>query len=334
MPRFTRHGFWEIVIGTLLLMLVATGLALVHWSLALLVLPALLWLWAFFRDPEREIPVDPTIMVSPADGLVSDVTQMPHHDLLGGPCVRIGIFLSVFNVHVNRSPCGGRVTAVTYKKGKFVNALRHDEASDQNESNTLTLSEINDDTPGGGRPIAVVKQIVGLIARRIICDKRPGDAVVIGERFGMIKFGSRTELYIPLWLNPTVQVKVGQKVRGAADIIATLVPPTPGAATPCQSGVAARAPADPAETRAQGLASAPASAMPAVEMPAEDAPPPSPGTQAVSSAAQPASHDTSPAPSGASAAPNGASSAPPEAHPIPDDVQSGATPTAPAGMRA
>ncbi len=220
MLRFTRHGTWEIIIGTVVLLVVGAGLYWIHWSLGLLVLPVIVWLFAFFRDPERPLPNEQYAMVSPADGKVSDVTELPHHDLVGGPCLRVGIFLSVFNVHVNRSPCDGRVSDVIYTKGKFINAMSHSVASEQNESNTIVLAE-----PHGERVVAVVKQIVGLIARRIVCVAKPGDQLKRGERFGMIKFGSRTELYIPMWLGPQVQVKVGQTVRGTADVIAILKNP-------------------------------------------------------------------------------------------------------------
>jgi phosphatidylserine decarboxylase len=220
MLRFTRHGFWEMLIGSIALMIVAVGLGIAWWPLALVVLPILIWLLAFFRDPERAIPVDQHVMVSPADGRVSDITDNLHSDLLGGPCVRIGIFLSVFNVHVNRSPCDGRVIAVDYKRGKFINAMRHDLASEENESNTIVLAE-----PDGHRPIAVVKQIVGLIARRIIFVSGVGEVLKRGQRIGMIKFGSRTELYIPSWMKPQVRVKVGQSVRGGADVLAVLGEP-------------------------------------------------------------------------------------------------------------
>lgn len=225
MLRFTRHGFKEMLIGTLALLLIGSviGWASGLWILVLVVAPVLLWLFAFFRDPERVVPVDQHVMVSPADGKVSDITQIDHFDLLGGPCVRVGIFLSVFNVHINRSPCDGTVADVIYKRGKFINALSHDEASEQNESNTIVLAE-----PGGQRRVAVVKQIVGLIARRIICTALKGETLSRGQRVGMIKFGSRTELYIPLWLQPQVQVSVGQNVRGAADIIAVLGSPIHG----------------------------------------------------------------------------------------------------------
>lgn len=217
MFRFTRHGFREMLIGTLVLIVVAIALGWAWWPLALVVLPVLVWLFAFFRDPERVIPVDQHVMVSPADGTVSDITELEGDEHLGGPCVRVGIFLSVFNVHVNRSPCDGRVIKNVEKKGKFINAMSHAQASEHNESRTIVLAE-----PGGERPIAVVKLIVGMIARRIIFSGREGELLTRGQRIGMIKFGSRTELYIPKWLAPQVKVEIGQPVRGAADIIAVL----------------------------------------------------------------------------------------------------------------
>ena len=219
--KFTRHGFKELLIGTVVLVLLAAGLGYTPlWWLALLTVPVLLWLWAFFRDPERAVPAHPdggrATMVSPADGKVSDVQEFERDSVLGEPSVRVGIFLSVFNVHINRSPCDGVVEDVTYKKGKFVNALSHGKASEENESNTIVLRE----TGEGGRSVAVVKQIVGLIARRIISTKNVGEPVERGERIGMIKFGSRTELTIPKRLHPEVLVKVGQKVRAGLDVIA------------------------------------------------------------------------------------------------------------------
>lgn len=216
MLRFTRHGLWEMIIGTFVLALVAAGLALIH--PAFVILPFVVWVWlmAFFRDPERALPTTAEAWVSPADGLVSDVTEIAHDELLNGPAVRVGIFLSVFNVHVNRSPCDGKVLKTIYKEGKFLNALKHDVVSAENESNTILLG--ND----AGEPIAVVKQIVGLIARRIICTATEGTALTRGDRIGMIKFGSRTELVIPKRLDPQIQVKPGDKVRGCCDTIAVV----------------------------------------------------------------------------------------------------------------
>jgi len=214
MFRVTRHGFREMLIGSVALAVVAVLLRLAFWPLALLIAPILLWLFAFFRDPERQVPVEQDVMVSPADGTVSDISQLPDEPLLGGPAVRVGIFLSVFNVHINRSPCDGKVLDVFYKKGKFINAMRHQLASDQNESNTIVLAD-----PTTGQPIAVVRQIVGLIARRIIFTAERGQLLRRGERIGMIKFGSRTELIVPARVEPQVRVTVGQTVRGAADVI-------------------------------------------------------------------------------------------------------------------
>src|SRR3954462_11996500 len=155
----TRHGWREMLIGSLVIALVVVGISYAYFippwiRLVALLLPlaVLIWLFNFFRDPERPIPVEQHAMVSPADGKVSDITNLVHDDLIGGPCVRIGIFLSVFNVHVNRSPCDGKVIKVIYKKGKFINAMSHSRASDENESNTMVLAE-----PDSGRPIAVVK---------------------------------------------------------------------------------------------------------------------------------------------------------------------------------
>jgi phosphatidylserine decarboxylase len=216
--RFTRHGTWEMVIGTFVLVAIGVGLSFIWRPLGLLVLPLIVWLFAFFRDPERPITGDCKAMVSPADGLVSDVGEVEACDLVGGgPAVRIGIFLNVFNVHVNRSPCDGVVSNVVYKKGKFVNALSHAQASSDNESNTIILLE-----PGTQDVVCAVKQIVGLIARRIVCTSQPGDVVRRGDRIGMIKFGSRTELYIPKRLAPTVLIKQGTKVRGGVDVLATV----------------------------------------------------------------------------------------------------------------
>ena len=222
----TRHGTRELLIGTVVLTLMGMGLGLVLKPLVLLILPALIFLFAFFRDPERPVPAEQRSVVSPADGTVSDITIMEHDEQIGGPAVRVGIFLSVFNVHVNRSPCDGRVVEVIYKKGKFINAMRHNEASDENESNTIILAE-----PEGDRKIAVIKQIVGLIARRIVCTAVAGEQVKRGDRIGMIKFGSRTEVTLAKFLDPQIQVTVGQTVRGAADVIALLGNPIHTSAT-------------------------------------------------------------------------------------------------------
>ncbi|HWE02579.1 MAG TPA: phosphatidylserine decarboxylase [Tepidisphaeraceae bacterium] len=220
MVPLTRHGAREMLIGTVALVVVASVAGHFLWWLSLLFIPILVWLFAFFRDPARLIPTDESVMVSPADGKVSDITEVADDPHLGGPAVRIGIFLSVFNVHVNRSPCDAKVLTTIYKEGKFINAMDHSRASDENESNTVVLGE-----PQSEKPVAVVKQIVGLIARRIVFTGKVGDLLGRGQRIGMIKFGSRTELSIPKWLEPQVTVQIGQTVRGGADVVARLGKP-------------------------------------------------------------------------------------------------------------
>ena len=202
----TPHGIRELSIATLLCGLAAWGLALLAWPLALLPLALWLFVLSFFRDPERTLPADGRALVSPADGTVADVGEVPGTALLGEPCLRVGIFLSVFNVHVNRAPLTGRVSGLQYRPGRFLDA-RHPDATSQNEAQDIRVE--------GDFPV-VVRQISGLIARRIVCPLREGMAVERGQRIGMIKFGSRTELYVPLRLKPECLVKVGDKVSGTS----------------------------------------------------------------------------------------------------------------------
>jgi phosphatidylserine decarboxylase len=171
----------------------------------------------FFRDPERVPPAGPDLLLAPADGrIVSIAPAVPPPELGLGPAARwrVGIFLSVLDVHVNRIPADGTITRIAYRHGRFVNASL-DKASDDNERNALAL-RLPD-----GREIAVV-QIAGLIARRIICAVREGDAVHAGERFGIIRFGSRTDLYLPEGVRPLVAE--GQTMIGGETVIARLAP--------------------------------------------------------------------------------------------------------------
>jgi len=202
----TPHGTRELLILTLILGALATVLAAVAWPLALP--PALLLAFAgsFFRDPERALPGDPEVLVSPADGTVTDVRTVEGTTLLEEPCLSIGIFLSVFNVHVNRAPLAARVERTRYRRGEFLDA-RHPDVGTRNECNDILLR--------GAYPV-VVRQIAGLIARRIVFPFAEGTQLERGQRMGMIKFGSRTELYVPLRVQPVALVRVGEKVRGAA----------------------------------------------------------------------------------------------------------------------
>ena len=170
----------------------------------------------FFRDPERVAPARPGVLVAPADGRIVAVGLAPPPAELGlgsQPRWKVSIFLSVLNVHVNRVPITGVVTRIAYHRGAFVSAAL-DKASTDNERNALAIRL------GDGQEIAVV-QIAGLIARRILCDVREGDAVTTGARFGIIRFGSRTDLYLPDGIRPLVSV--GQTMVGGETVIAEML---------------------------------------------------------------------------------------------------------------
>jgi phosphatidylserine decarboxylase len=167
----------------------------------------------FFRDPPRRIPEAADAIVAPADGTIVEVTPLEHDDFLAGPAVRIGIFLSIFNVHINRAPLAGRVLQTHYQPGEFLNALNPDSAL-RNESMWIGFET----TAVPTRRFAV-RQISGLIARRIVCLLEPGQAVARGEKFGMIKLGSRTELLLPRDAAEVV-VRPGDKVRAGSRIVA------------------------------------------------------------------------------------------------------------------
>jgi phosphatidylserine decarboxylase len=174
-----------------------------------------IWCYYFFRDPKRSVPQNTGLLVSPADGVVSLIERaVPPAGLGLSPeaLVRVSVFMSVFNCHVNRAPIAGKVTAVVYRPGKFFNASL-DKASEENERNALAI-EMAD-----GRTIAVV-QIAGLVARRILCWTKPGDSLATGERFGLIRFGSRLDVYLPEGVEP--QVALGQTMVAGETVIALI----------------------------------------------------------------------------------------------------------------
>lgn len=174
-----------------------------------------LFVLSFFRDFERKTPSEPDAIVSPADGRVTEITDVTEDTYVGGPAVRIGIFLSVFNCHVNRTPWPGTVEYVRHSPGLFLDA-RHPDSGPKNESNALGLRDETRNVK------MLVRQVAGLIARRIICTAKVGDRLEKGQRFGMIKFGSRTELYIPKDRVGSIAVKVGDAVYGAKTILGRL----------------------------------------------------------------------------------------------------------------
>jgi phosphatidylserine decarboxylase len=205
--------------------LVATVLLYLAWApLAGVGLVAALFCVYFFRDPDRVVPLRPGLVVSPADGMVAAVESAPPPEELGmgdRPLTRISIFLNIFDVHVNRIPTDGTIAELAYRKGKFVNAAM-DKASEDNERQTVRL------TTADGRDIAFV-QIAGLIARRIVCNLRQGQGVRTGERFGLIRFGSRADVYLPDGVSALVAP--GQRMVAGESVIADLASdegPRPG----------------------------------------------------------------------------------------------------------
>jgi len=180
---------------------------LLHWYVAAVVLVLLAaFVFSFFRDPERAIPAEPGAVVSPGDGRVVVVTDEVN---AGRPGKRVSIFLAVWNVHVNRSPAAGTITKMEYRPGKFLAAMR-ERASVENEQNVFTLS-----TDAGEM---VFKQIAGLIARRVVSWKKQGEKVARGERIGLVRFGSRVDVWVPK--EAEILVKLGENVKGGSSVLA------------------------------------------------------------------------------------------------------------------
>jgi phosphatidylserine decarboxylase len=197
-----------------------TGAAWLFWPLMILTL----WSIYFFRDPPRGVPQDDGVLIAPADGLVQmivDAVPPPELGLGNMALTRISIFLSVFDVHINRAPCAASVDVVAYHPGKFVNASA-DKASEENERMALALRRPD------GRVIGCV-QIAGWVARRIVCYVKPGQTVAAGERFGHIRFGSRTDLYLPP--GARLLVAPGQRMIGGETVMAELDPVAAGPRT-------------------------------------------------------------------------------------------------------
>ena len=173
------------------------------------------WCYYFFRDPVRSVPLDENLIVSPADGVISLIEHaVPPEELGMGPeaLLRVSVFMNVFNCHVNRMPVAGQIDAIAYRPGKFLNASL-DKASADNERNSLAIRVAD------GRKVAVV-QIAGLVARRILCFTRVGQTLRMGDRFGLIRFGSRLDVYLPEGVEP--QVALGQTMVAGETVIANL----------------------------------------------------------------------------------------------------------------
>jgi len=214
-PSVHREGHKFVAIAAIVTLLVGFGAGLT--TIAWLLVGLTIWVAAFFRDPVRVTPADPGAIVSPADGLVSLITQvdMPRQ-LIGagglppGPCLRVSVFMSVFDVHINRAPIAGVIRRIVYVPGKFLNADL-DKASDDNERQYFIIE-------GEGGTAVGITQIAGLVARRIMRFVEEGSVVRAGERIGLIRFGSRLDIYVPA--THTVQVAVGQRAIAGETVIA------------------------------------------------------------------------------------------------------------------
>ena len=222
----TRYGLPQVLIFPALItalmaalfIVLPQGIGLVAAEAALFIV--LVWMLMFFRDPPRKIPLDERVLLSPADGTVTDISEVDSPGLEpsaeaentgsppAGKALRIGLFLSIFSVHINRMPCSVRVESVRYKKGLFKNAMSG-ESGRVNESNEVLMSRL---VAPADR--LLVRQVSGAIARRIVCEAKPEQEYAQGAAFGMIKFGSRTELYLPLHDGKyDIAVKIGDKVN-------------------------------------------------------------------------------------------------------------------------
>jgi phosphatidylserine decarboxylase len=211
---FARWGLAELQLMGWPLLCLTVFFAWYWWYVApvpAILLALVVW---FFRDPPRRIPEEPGLLVSPADGKVVEITRLERDEFIGGPAVRVGIFLSILNVHLNRAPEAARVIALRYHPGEFVSAL-DPRSAECNENMWIGLEE---EAPPYRR--MVVRQIAGAVARRIVCPLRPGDALARGQKIGMIKLGSRTELIVPEEPELRMEVKLGDRVRAGASVVA------------------------------------------------------------------------------------------------------------------
>jgi phosphatidylserine decarboxylase len=207
-PLLAREG-WPFIAGTVVAAALVWALAGFAWSIPLWIVAV--FVIQFFRDPPRAVPAQANAVLSPADGRIVKVEKVAD-PYTGRESLLISVFMNVFNVHSNRAPVDGTVERVAYSPGKFVNADL-DKASTENERNALVIQL------AGGERIAVV-QVAGLIARRILCYVKAGDALQRGQRYGFIRFGSRVDVYLPLSARP--RVAVGDKVAATSTILADL----------------------------------------------------------------------------------------------------------------
>jgi phosphatidylserine decarboxylase len=205
-----------IVVAAMVILIAVSFGSLPVWvivSMEVVLAVVLVWVFAFFRDPYRVVPPDKNILLAPADGRITDIEVVDEDGFIGGPALRVGIFLSIFDVHINRAPCSAKIEKIAYRQGRYKNAMSA-QSGRVNESNDLWL--IRTDSP---EDRFIVRQISGAIARRIVCRASEGQSLTGGEKFGMIKFGSRTELYMPVRDDAQCLVEVGDKVKAGLSIL-------------------------------------------------------------------------------------------------------------------
>jgi len=219
----------KLLVAVMLVITGVMGYVLFQLMPVLIILPAIIFLFTlyFFRDPARKIPEGNNLILSPADGTIIEITDVNEDTFIKEPSVKVTIFLSVFNVHINRAPCDGKITLLDYRKGKFLVASEP-EASRQNERNSIGIAVPNsprglevakEDNYSTPHFKILVRQIAGIIAQRIVCDLEMNQQVKKGDRIGMIKFGSRTEIFIPKNKLERLEIKVSDKVKGAETVL-------------------------------------------------------------------------------------------------------------------
>lgn len=215
----SKHAKLECITIASVGFMLSAALALTwFWWLVPLIVIATFALLAFFRDPERRTPTQRGVMVAPSDGRISSIHEVEHFEPLGGPAVCVRIFMSVLDVHINYSPYHTAVESITHTPGEHLNTLKPESAED-NESNLLVLVH-----PNREYKMAAVRQVAGMLARTIVCHVHEEQVIQRGQRIGLIKLGSTTELYILKDLSPRLQVKDGQRVTGGLTVVAQIVP--------------------------------------------------------------------------------------------------------------
>jgi len=215
----TKYGTGQMLLygGAALVAAVLTAVLAVYLTAYFLIASlafagALAFVLYFFRDPSRAVPDLPDLVVSPADGRVVEVSEVQENDFLRTRCHKIAIFMSPLDIHVNRAPCRGRAEVIVHRPGSYHNAAS-EAASSENEAVTMVLAEVH------GEHRILVRQVAGLMARRIVCDVREGSLLARGERYGMIKLGSRVDLFVPVESGFEPYVRPGHTVRGGETVL-------------------------------------------------------------------------------------------------------------------